>query len=64
MAVAHCLKNMIRKHLIKFISINLSIYKDFAELCNKHNIDYFAIAGTSIGQRSVIRALFPGMTIL
>ncbi len=35
--------------LHKVQEVNLAIYKDFAELCNKHNIEYFAISGTSIG---------------
>lgn len=34
------------KHLQQ---IELSILKDFAELCDKHHIDYFGCGGTSIG---------------
>ncbi len=35
--------------LEKLQKIELSILKDFAELCEKHNIDYFGCGGTAIG---------------
>lgn len=35
--------------LKKVQKLNLMIYKDFAEVCAKHDIEYFAISGTAIG---------------
>ena len=35
--------------LDKVHKINLLIYKDFADLCKRHDINYFAISGTAIG---------------
>lgn len=35
--------------LEKVHKINLLIYQDFADLCARHNINYFAISGTVIG---------------
>ena len=29
--------------------VNLKIYQDFADLCERHDINYFAISGTAIG---------------
>ena len=36
--------------LKKLQNVELEILKDFIKLCDKHNIDYFGIAGT--GDRS------------
>lgn len=35
--------------LEKVQRVNLEIYRDFADLCKRHNINYFAISGTAIG---------------
>ena len=35
--------------LKKLQNVELEILKDFIKLCDKHNIDYFGIAGTGIG---------------
>lgn len=35
--------------LEKVHKINLCIYQDFADLCERHQINYFAISGTAIG---------------
>ena len=35
--------------LEKVHKINLCIYQDFADLCARHQINYFAISGTAIG---------------
>ena len=35
--------------LKKLQKVELEILRDFTELCDKHNITYFGIAGTGIG---------------
>lgn len=43
------LKEYDRSTLIKVQQLELGILKEFSEICQKHNWDYFVIAGTALG---------------